>query len=164
MATEPIRTHHGAAALLVMLLGTPAALRLSYEPELFAMLPWIRMTVVLLIVTWTSGVAGALLPREPQGVLNNTLMYAVLVPPLVLVMMHPGPEGLHMVSDEFALTALLLTMLVHGVGFSLVNEATRQTYRRAVLEELRHMVTRELAESAAAEEASSERGSRPKRR
>lgn len=89
-------------------------------------LPWVRLSLLLTLVTCLAGIAGAH-RRSRNGILSSPLMYAGVVIPFVWFVMYPGNAAVgHPYGDDAASTAALLLSLVHGVGFYQIRRAVEE--------------------------------------
>ena len=86
-------------------------------------LPWVRLSLLLTLVTCLAGIAGAH-RRSRNGILSSPLMYAGVVVPFVWFVMYPGNAAVgHPYGDSAIGTVLLLLMPLHGLGFYQIRRA-----------------------------------------
>jgi hypothetical protein len=86
---------------------------------------WIRLAMMLTLVTSLAARAGV--PQSPKvGILSNPLTYAVVVVPFVVFMMMP-PAASFLAAEEGELLVLFgLLGLIHGVGFCFLRALFRK--------------------------------------
>jgi hypothetical protein len=90
---------------------------------------WIRLTLMLTLVTSLAARAGTL-PNRKVGILDNPLGYAVVVVPIVVLMMAPSSDSF-MAADEGDLLVLMALLgLVHGWGFAFLRSLFRKGLAR----------------------------------
>jgi hypothetical protein len=127
-------------ALLGIAIGTALSILAAYGrwndlrvPDVFLIdfqrWSWVRVSLLLTLITALAARAGVL-RNEKFGILDSGLLYALVVVPLVLLGLYPGPEFLGKASDGSIFTLSFLLAVVHGFGFAFLRRVYRRRYAR----------------------------------
>jgi hypothetical protein len=92
----------------------------------FDRVPWVRMSVVMTLVTSIAAVAGAN-RRSNRAILGSSVTYAVVVIPLLFFLLHPGPSAIGRPYGDSAVYGILIGLIaVHAVGFHHIRRAVEE--------------------------------------
>jgi Gpi18-like mannosyltransferase len=85
--------------------------------EQFHRFPWFRFSALLTAFTAVGAVAAIRVSDAKRG--NLAFTHALLVVPLIILVLYPGPQALGLHSDPSFAGAGFLVIL-HGIGFNLI--------------------------------------------